>query len=122
MLNSEDGLPPLPTYSLARLHHALLSESSSSLPPLHPTTIVSPTLAILRLAMLSQQKRCSEGSDSPDPRIEAQKMASSLQEMEERGTKIVEWREQGMKLLEAAGQEWAAAGRDMLQVQTSQSA
>jgi hypothetical protein len=99
-----DGLPPLSPAAQTKLHHSLLSTTSTALPTLSPEQKVSPTLALLRLALLQRS-----GASPED--IAAGSLLQRLRRPAKESTAAPEWRENALGLLEQAGGVWAEEGR-----------
>ncbi|GFZ47927.1 hypothetical protein JCM24511_05674 [Saitozyma sp. JCM 24511] len=98
------GLPPLSPGAQTKLHHSLLSSTSTALPTLSPEQKVSPTLALLRLALLQRS-----GASAED--IAAGSLLQRLRRPAREASAAPEWRESAMGLLEQAGGVWAEEGR-----------
>lgn len=130
-----DGLPALSHTAQIRLHRALLdsADTPARVPTLDDAEHVSPALAVLRIALHAKIGGTSGGAAGAQQQTAASAASGlsgaagdelkSLLEMldteHHASQKDREYVTDAMKMLEAAGPQWARAGRRLQEAQAS---
>jgi len=112
-----DGLPPLSTMMMIRLRSSLLSSASTStsqIPKLPNNQHISPSLALVHLAVLH---RLSPDSSTVDVDAESQMMAGRLKVVGSSETTVTAAanRQKWSGRLKRAGGVWAEAGKMVME-------
>lgn len=112
-----------------RLHRALLDapDVPARLPSLLDAEEVSPTLAVLRMALLAKVAAATPSSSSSSPAAglpgsandEYKQLYDSLDASLHASQRDREYAADAMKMLQAAGPQWAKAGQRLQDAQAS---